>query len=118
MRYVYVTGYLSLAAIIQLLMGNFPLSFVAFPLNIVFAVIWLFLLWKLYKESRKSAFTRFLYSPQTSILSIFLLIAGSLIIGLFPQLSDVEAAMRTGVWALLGCYNFMTSWIFIAILFL
>lgn len=35
MRYVYVTGYLSLAAIIQLLMGNFPLSFVAFPLNIV-----------------------------------------------------------------------------------
>ena len=64
MRYVYVTGYLSLAAIIQLLMGNFPLSFVAFPLNIVFAVIWLFLLWKLYKESRKSAFTRFLYSYQ------------------------------------------------------
>jgi hypothetical protein len=44
MRYVYVTGYLSLAAIIQLLMGNFPLSFVAFPLNIVFAVIWLFVL--------------------------------------------------------------------------
>ena len=71
MRYVYVTGYLSLAAIIQLLMGNFPLSFVAFPLNIVFAVIWLFLLWKLYKESRKSAFTRFLYSPSNKYFIYF-----------------------------------------------
>ena len=118
MRYVYITGYLLLAAIIQLLMGNFPLSFRAFPLNIVFAVIWLFLLWKLYKESRKSAFTRFLSSPKTSILSIILLVAGSLVIGLFPQLSNVEAAMRTNIGASLGFYNFMTSWIFIAILFL
>lgn len=118
MRYVYITGYLLLAAIIQLLMGNFPLSFIAFPLNIVFAVIWLFLLWKLYKESRKSAFTRFLSSPKTSILSIILFVAGSLVIGLFPQLSDVEAAMRTNIEASLGFYNFMTSWIFIAILFL
>ena len=57
MRYVYVTGYLSLAAIIQLLMGNFPLSFVAFPLNIVFAVIWLFLLWKLYNRLLHASFT-------------------------------------------------------------
>lgn len=118
MRYVYVTGYLILAAIIQLFTGNFPLTFMAFPLNLVFAVIWLFLLWKLYKESRKSTLSRFLLSPQTSILSILLFIAGSLVIGLFPQLSDAEAGVRSGILALLGCYNFMTSCIFIAILFL
>lgn len=118
MRYVYVTGYLILAAIIQLFTGNFPLAFMAFPLNLVFAVIWLFLLWKLYKESRKSSLSRFLLAPQTSILSILLFIVGSLVIGLFPQLSDVEAGVRSGILTLLGCYNFMTSWIFIAILFL
>lgn len=118
MRYVYVTGYLALAAIIQLLTGNFPLPFMAFPLNVVFAVIWLFLLGSLYREGRKLPVTHFLLAPQTSILSIVLLIAGSLVIGLFPQLSDTEAAMRTGILSSLGCYNFMTSWLFIAILFL
>lgn len=118
MHYVYVTGYLILAAIIQLFTGNFPLTFMAFPLNLVFAVIWLFLLWKLYRESRKSSLSHFLLAPQTSILSILLFIAGSLVIGLFPQLSDAEAGTRSGILALLSCYNFMTSWIFIAILLL
>lgn len=118
MRYVYVTGYFVLAAIIQLFTGNFPLPFMAFPLNIVFAVIWLFLLWRLYKEGKKMSFTRFLLSPGTCILSILLFIAGCLIIGLFPQLSEAEASVRTGIFASLGCYNFMTSWVFIAVLFL
>lgn len=118
MRYVYVTGYFILAAIIQLLTGNFPLPFMAFPLNIVFAVIWLFLLWRLYKEGKKMSFTRFLLSPGTCILSILLFIAGCLVIGLFPQLSEAEASVRTGILASLGCYNFMTSWVFIAVLFL
>lgn len=99
-----------------LLTGNFPVSFFAFPLNLVFAALWLFLLWMLYKEYKIAKFTRFLYSSQASILSIGLLICGCLIIGLFPQLSDAEAKMREGLPAFLGCYNFMTSWIFIAIL--
>ena len=50
MHYVYVMVYISLAVAMQLLTGNFPVSFFAFPLNLVFAVLWLFLLWMLYKE--------------------------------------------------------------------
>lgn len=118
MRYLYTIGFILLAIVIQLLTGNFPVSFLAFPLNIIFAVIWLFLLWILYKEYRNTKITRFLYSPQTSILSIGLFIAGGLVIGLFPQLSDAEAQTHGGLFAALGCYNFMTSWTFIAILFL
>lgn len=118
MRYVYTIGFILLAIVLQLLTGNFPVSFLAFPLNIIFAVIWLFLLWILYKEYRNTKITRFLYSPQTSILSIGLFIAGGLVIGLFPQLSDAEAQTHGGLFAALGCYNFMTSWTFIAILFL
>ena len=118
MYYVYVAIYIVLATVIQLLTGNFPVSFLAFPLNIVFAVIWLFLLWSLNKEYRNSKITRFLSAPQTSILSIGLFIGGCLIIGLFPQLSNAEANMREGILGSLGCYNFMTSWIFIAILLL
>lgn len=118
MRHLYVTSYIILAAVIQLLTGNFPVSFLAFPLNIIFAVTWLFLLWILYKEYKSSTFTRFLCAPETSALSIGLFIGGCLVIGLFPQLSEAEAKMREGIPASLGCYNFMTSWIFIAILLL
>ena len=107
MHYVYVMIYISLAVAMQLLTGNFPVSFFAFPLNLVFAALWLFLLWMLYKEYKIAKFTRFLYSSQASILSIGLLICGCLIIGLFPQLSDAEAKMREGLPAFLGCYNFM-----------
>lgn len=94
------------------------MTFLAFPLNVLFALVWLFSLWKLYKEGSTLIITRFLVSSQTSIRSILLLIAGSLVIGLFPQLSGREAEAREGILAALGCYNFMTSWIFIAILFL
>ena len=62
--------------------------------------------------------TRFLGSSKASVLSISLFIGGCLIIGLFPQLSEPEAEMRKGISASLGCYNFMTSWIFISILLL
>lgn len=118
MRYLYTTGYITSAVVIQLIAGNFPVSFLAFPLNIIFAAIWLFALWMLHKEYNNAAFTRFLSSPHTSALSIGLFIGGCLTIGLFPQLSDAAAASREGILASLGCYNFMTSWIFIAILFL
>lgn len=118
MRYVYVTGCILTAFAIQLLTGNFPVSFLAFPLNLIFAVVGLFMLWMLYKEYRNIKITRFLCSPQTSILSITLFIGSSLVIGLFPQLSETEAENKEGILASLGCYNFMTSWIFIAIFLL
>ena len=61
MHYVYVMVYISLAGAMQLLTGNFPVSFFAFPLNLIFAALWLFLLWMLYKEYKIAKFTRFLY---------------------------------------------------------
>lgn len=118
MYYIFFMGFMLLAAVLQLLVGNFPLPFLAFPLNVVFAVLWIFLLWKLYKEGGVLKVTRLLSSYRTSIISIVLFICGCLVIGLFPQLSDAEAEMRKGIIASLGCYNFMTSWIFITILFI
>lgn len=117
-RLLFVTLYLLLAILLQITTGNFPLLFFTFPLNVIFAVIWGYLLWRLYKEGSQLSFTRFLSSSHTSVLCILLLIGGSLVIGLFPQLSDTEAASMPGIAAALGCYNFMTSWIFVAILFL
>lgn len=117
-RLLFVTLYLLLAMLLQITTGNFPLLLFAFPLNVIIAVIWMFLLWRLYMEGSHLSFTRFLSSSHTSVLCILLMIGGSLVIGLFPQLSDAEAASMSGIAAALGCYNFMTSWVFIAILFL
>lgn len=118
MSYVYTIVFILSAIVLQLLTGNFPVSVLAFPLNIIFAAIWLFLLRILYKEYRSAKIIQFLCSPKTSVLSIGLFIAGSLVIGLFPQLSNAEIQTHGGLLAALGCYNFMTSWTFIAILFL
>ncbi|WP_455585046.1 cytochrome c biogenesis protein ResB [Bacteroides sp.] len=115
---LFVTLYLLLAVLLQITTGNFPLLLFSFPLNVIIAVIWGYLLWRLYMEGNKWPLTRFLFTSHTSIFSILLLIGGSLVIGLFPQLSDAEAASKSGFWAALGCYNFMTSWIFVAVLFL
>lgn len=115
---LFVTFYLLLAILLQITTGNFPVLLFAFPLNAIIAIGWGYLLWRLYREGNRLPFTRFLLTSHTSILSISLLIGGSLVIGLFPQLSDAKAASMTGIWAALGCYNFMTSWIFVAILFL
>lgn len=117
-RLTAITIYLLLSAGLQIVIGNFPLGFFAFPLNAIIAVIWCFVLWRLYKENASLPLTHFLTAPSTSIWCMFLLIAGSLVIGLFPQLSDSEAKAMSGFLPALGCYNFMTSWIFIAILFL
>lgn len=118
MRYGYVTVYLVIASALQLLTGNFPVPFLAFPLNAIFAVIWLFALWILHKEYNSTGLTKFLCSYQASVISIALFIGSCLVIGLLPQLSDAEAAKQEGIWGALGCYNFMTAWPFIAMLFL
>lgn len=117
-RLLFVTLYLLLAMLLQITTGNFPLLLFAFPLNVIFAIIWIFILARLYMEGIQLPFTRFLSSSHTSVLCILLLIGGSLVIGLYPQLSDAEAASMPGIGAALGCYNFMTSWIFVAALFL
>ncbi len=117
MSYLYLIIYLLIAAAVQGLAGNFPLTFFAFPLNVVVAVIWLLFIWRLYHEKLDSGFVRYMVSPHTSVISIILFIAGALVIGLFPQLLPIETAEKSGMAARLGCYDFMTSWIFIAIFF-
>lgn len=115
--FVIGAGCLLLAAVVQAVAGNFLFHIFAFPLNALFALVWLTALWMLYKDYRTSALTRFLLSPSATVASLSLFLAGCLVIGLFPQLSSAEAAARAGLWARLGCYDFMSSWPFVATLF-
>lgn len=107
---------LSVAA--QCLFGNFPAEFFAFPMDIITALLWIALIWYGYRECSTNPIIRAMLTPSATCWAIGWFIAGSLVIGLFPQLTPSEAAAREGVFAALGCYDFMTSWIFVAGLFM
>ena len=108
---------LLLSVAIQCVFGNFPFDFFAFPLDAIVALLWIALLWYGYKELRTSAVIRILLAPSSTRWTLGWFLAGCLIIGLFPQLSVREAAEKQGLFSLLGCYNFMSSWIFVTGLF-
>lgn len=109
--------YFVITAIIQFAVGNFPFYFFKFPLNLVLVLLWIYGMWVLYKDYHKKRFTQFLMSRSATFVTIAGVIIGSLVIGLFPQLSAIDAEARSGLLARLGVYNFMSSWIFVGILF-
>lgn len=104
---------LILSVFIQCICGNFPFDFFVFPLDVIVALLWIALIWFGYKEMRQSAIVRALLSVSATRWSLGWFLSGCLIIGVFPQLSAQEAESKQGFWAMLGCYNFMSSWIFV-----
>ena len=105
--------------IIQYFAGNFPFHFFEFPLNIILGIIWIYSVYLLQKDNNRSKnISGILVSPQTTAFSLFLFVCGTLVIGLFPQLSAIEAEQKEGILGQLGFYNFMSSWIFVSILFI
>lgn len=92
--------YLLSAALLQGCLGNFPMAFMAFPLNVLFALVWLTLLVLFYRQNRNSRLMRHLLSGRAALCSIVLFILACLPIGLLPQ------------------YSFQTSWLFLAVLLL
>lgn len=99
MAYILLIIYLAAALVLQLLTGNFPLYFMAFPLNLIVAVLWFGMMYMLWRRKRKSSFVRFMLSPGATFWSIFLFIDACVVVGLTGERS------------------LTTTWLFIAILF-
>lgn len=96
MPYILLLIYLAAAFVIQLLTGDFPVTFFAFPLNFIIAVIWLGgMLW-IWKGARKSQFVAFMLSKGASVSAVAMFLMFSLVIGL------------TGIRSLVN------SWVFVA----
>ncbi|MBM6883929.1 cytochrome c biogenesis protein ResB [Bacteroides caecigallinarum] len=107
------------AVIVQYFAGNFPFHFFEFPLNIILGAIWIYSVYILLRKNNcTNNITRVLVSPETTAFSLFLFVCGTLVIGMFPQLSAIEAEQKEGILGQLGFYNFMSSWIFVSILFI
>lgn len=104
------------SSVIQYFTGNFPYSVFSFPLNLIIGALWIYLIYLSLGSYSDRPAVRFMLSGSTTFFSLLFLILGSLVIGLFPQMTAADAQAMPGILSRLGVYNFMSSWIFVAIL--
>lgn len=116
MHILFLALYLLMAIVLQVFIGNFPSAFMAFPLNVLFMILWNTILFLLYQQEKQIGIIRYLLSPIATIYSLSFTFLGCLIIGLYPQKALIDIDSGTNLTTALGFYHFHTSWIFIAIL--
>lgn len=81
MPHIILIIYMAAAFLLQVLAGDFPVSFMAFPLNLIFFIIWLTaVLWS-WRAGGRSLFVRFMLSPSATLWALGLLLAACLAIG-------------------------------------
>ena len=85
MPYLILIIYLAVAFALQFLTGNIPFSFLAFPLNLILALIWASIMVSVWKMRRKSLFVEFMLSKGATVSSIVLFLGFSLAIGISGQ---------------------------------
>lgn len=98
------------ALLMQCVFGNVALRYFAFPMNLIIGFGILFLLW----TGRDKWWVKECSSLPVSLAGMGLMGICGLILGLFPQLSLQDAGTRNSFANLLGCYQFTTSYLFIA----
>lgn len=103
---------------VQFVVGSFPVTFFAFPLNVVLIFLWLLALWLLYKDYRQSRLTRFLLSLRATVITFIAFILFCLVMGLVPQYPVEPVGVEQTVWERLGIHELTTSWPFLFVLLL
>lgn len=73
---------LALAIALHILTGSFPVSFFAFPLDLILAVLWMGSVVSLWRGRRESRFVGFMLSRSATVWAMLLLIAFGLTIGI------------------------------------
>lgn len=101
--------YAAAAVIVQAAAGDFPAGFFAFPVNAAVMLLWLALLWVLFREKRDSAFMKLMLSMETTLSLIGLSIAAFLVQGF-------SASRLTGSWWFIAILVALLSHIFLVLL--
>lgn len=98
MPYFILIFYLAVAVALHFMTGSIPVSFFAFPLNLILAFIWAGAVFMLWSKSKKSGFVRFMLSKGSVICSIGLFLLFCLVVGIS------------------GWRNLVDTWVFAAIM--
>ena len=110
MPYLLLSAYLAIACAIQLLAGDFPVTFFAFPLNVIMAALWLGCISWLWKCRRESVFVRFMLSKGASISAVAVFLVFCLTIGV----TGIRSIVNTWIFVAFMLY-FQTVLLFVII---
>lgn len=72
----------AITTVLQFAVGSFPSDIFRFPLNVVIMALWLVVMYSLYKRRSTSAFAKFMLSPSATWLSLGLMAALGVALGL------------------------------------
>lgn len=72
----------AIAALLQLVVGDVPVELFRFPLNVIIAAGWLYMVVELYRARQRNAVARYLLSPEASWLSVSIVVIACVIMGL------------------------------------
>lgn len=82
MRYIILILLLALSLALQFLAGDFPVTFLTSPLNLILFFCWLLTVMWTWSSARKSLFVRFMLSPSATRWALFMMLFLCLVIGL------------------------------------
>ena len=68
--------------VVQWLVGDFPVWFFAFPMNLLVGALWLALVWEGYRRRAASVAVQYLLSAEVTYLSLAIAVAISVALGL------------------------------------
>lgn len=109
MYYVFWAVYLAVAVCCQIFFGDFPSGFFVFPVNAAVMLLWLAVMWVLFKEKRNSALMKLLLSRETTLTLIGIFIVACLIQGF-------SSVKLTGSWWFIAVLFALLSHIFLVLL--
>lgn len=72
----------TVAFLLQHLLGNFPVDIFRFPLNYILLAVWLYAVVEIYRKRDSNLLARYLLSTEATCLSIIVLVAVSVVMGL------------------------------------
>lgn len=107
--YIFWAVYIAVAVVCQIIFGDFPSGFFGFPVNAAVMLLWLAVLWVMFREKRDSAPVRLLLSRQTTLVLIGVFIAACLVQGF-------SRSRLTGSWWFVAVLFALLSHIFLVLL--
>lgn len=94
---IVVVALMAIAAMMQLLVGDVPVEIFRFPLNLIIAAIWLYIIVELYRSRKRNAVAQYLLSPMATWLSVSIVVLTCVVMGLQrrPAVMSFPFAMAT-----------------------
>lgn len=74
-----------MATLIQWWVGDVPIALFRFPLNIILAVLWLYIVVELYRSRHHNVVSQYLLSPIASLMSVSVVVITCMVMGLQRQ---------------------------------